>query len=116
MAAIQDFDIDQGSNWTEQLIWKDEALDPVDLTGYTARLQIRRRVGSSVVQLELTTGAGITLGGALGTIDLAITAAQSAALPARQGKRFVYDLEMVNGSNVHRLLQGKLIVSPEVTR
>jgi hypothetical protein len=119
MAATQDFDVDQGSYWSQELLWKDENDDPVDLSNYSARMQLRRRVTSPTVLLSLDDGGlgGITLGGLAGTILLELDADQTSSLPARQGKRFVYDLELVPaGGKVHRLLQGKFVVSPEVTR
>lgn len=48
----------------------DEESSPRDLTGFTARMPIKLN-GSVLV--ELTTGDGITLGGALGTITLFIS-------------------------------------------
>jgi hypothetical protein len=66
--------------------------------------------------LTLTTeNAGITLGGAAGTITLSATATVTAALTAPFSG--VYDLELVSGGGVvTRLLEGVATVSPEVTR
>lgn len=87
----------------------------VDLTGYTARMQIRDSANGATVLTELTTVNGkITLGGAAGTVTLALTAAQTAALTWVWGR---YDLEMVSaGGLVDRLLEGRVTVSGEVTR
>jgi hypothetical protein len=87
---------------------------PVNLTGYTARLQARVDVDETDTILSLTTGAGITLGGAAGTISLDQSAAQTAVLPNGE---YVYDLELQSsGGVVTRLLQGELNISAEVTR
>lgn len=102
----------QGATWDYQLVWK-SAGTPVNLTGYTARLQARATYASGTAVLSLTSGTGITLGGTAGTIDLAASATTTAAIPADQ---YVYDLELVNGSTVTRLVQGYLNVSAEVTR
>lgn len=106
--------IEQGATFDTTLTWKDEAGTPVNLTGYTARMQIRPEVGSSTVTLDLTTANGrIALGGAAGTIRLTIDAATTAALlPSVQ----VHDLELVVGSTVTRLLRGSVTIDPEVTR
>ena len=86
----------------------------VNLTGYTARLQARIDVDETDTILSLTTGAGITLGGAAGTITLDQTAGQTAVLPKGE---YVYDLELQSsGGVVTRLLQGELNISAEVTR
>lgn len=88
---------------------------PVDLTGFTARMQIRSSLSSIVVIHELTTAnGGITLGGAAGTVGLLIPAATTTSFDFTTA---VYDLELVSGSGVvTRLLSGKITLSKEVTR
>lgn len=88
--------------------------DPVDLTGYSARMQIRRNVHSADALLSLTEGDGLTLGDDLGTIRILIDADTSSDWVWRSG---VYDLELVMPTGeVLRLLEGDVKVSPEVTR
>jgi hypothetical protein len=95
------------------MTWKIDNV-AVNLTGYTARLQARVDVEDTETVLSLTTGSGITLGGALGTISLDRTATQTAVLPTGE---FVYDLELQSGAGVvTRLVQGQLTISAEVTR
>lgn len=88
---------------------------PIDLTGCTARMQVRSEVESPDVLIELTTENGrITLGGVDGTVDLLISAADTAAIDWDGG---VFDLEIVHpGGQVTRLAEGSVSVSPEVTR
>jgi hypothetical protein len=88
---------------------------PVDLTGYTARMQVRASAAATAVLLDLTTeNGGITLGGTDGTITCTSSATQTAALTFGTG---VYDLELVDGSGVvTRLAEGSVCVSREVTR
>ena len=113
-AATVNLAIEQGATFVKSLLWQaGDPLAPLNLTGYTARMQIRPSVGSYEVLLELTSSAGIALGGAAGTIVITITAAQTAAMTKLSG---VYDLEMINGAVVTRLAQGTVTVSPEVTR
>jgi hypothetical protein len=105
---------DQGATFTRVITWTNSAGSPVNLTGYTARMSLRTTYTDTTVALSLTTENGrITLGGALGTITLNVDAATMATLAA---KSYVYDLELVNGVNVTRLLQGSFANSPEVTR
>lgn len=86
----------------------------IDLTGYTARMQVRESAESSSTLLSLATGgSGITLGGTAGTI--AVTAAATATAGVAGGQ-YVYDMELVSGSVVTRILQGNFKVLPEVTR
>jgi hypothetical protein len=112
-AGTLDLSIEQGSTYNLVLTWKVNGT-AVNLTNYTARLQARVDVEDTETVLSMTTGAGITLGGALGTITLDQSAAQTAAIAAGT---YIYDLEMVAGSGtVTRLVQGELVVSAEVTR
>ena len=112
-AGTLNFTIEQGATFNLLLTWKVNGT-PVDLTNYTARLQARVDVEDSEIILSLTNGAGITLGGVAGTISIDQTAVQTTVLPSGT---FVYDLELVAGSgSVTRLVQGELLISPEVTR
>jgi hypothetical protein len=112
-AGALDFTIEQGATFNLLMTWKIDNV-AVNLTGYTARLQARVDVEDTETVLSLTTGSGITLGGALGTISLDRTATQTAVLPTGE---FVYDLELQSGGGVvTRLVQGQLTISAEVTR
>jgi hypothetical protein len=113
MAGEYNFTIEQGATFNLLMTWKIDNV-AVNLTGYTARLQARIDVDETDTILSLTTGAGITLGGAAGTITLDQTATQTALLPKGE---YVYDLELQSsGGVVTRLLQGELNISAEVTR
>lgn len=103
----------QGASFDYQLTWllNDE---PVDLTNYSARMQVRPSHASTAIALSLTSGTGITLGGTAGTIFIEATPEQTASLTANE---YVYDLEMVAaGGAVTRLVQGEFEVDPEVTK
>ena len=113
-AGAYDITAEQGAAFAMRATYKDSNAAAVDLTGYTARMQVRKSVASATVILELTTSnSRITLGGSAGTVDLAVTAADMAAISAGV---YVYDLELVNDSAVTRLIQGAFTVSAEVTR
>jgi hypothetical protein len=113
-AGTLDFTIEQGATFNLLLTWKIDTV-LVNLTGYTARLSARVDVEDTEVILSLTTSnGGITLGGAAGTISLDQTATQTTILPAGT---YVYDLELIApNATVTRLVQGELLISPEVTR
>lgn len=103
----------QGATFSKQLTWKIED-EPVDLTTYTARMQVREKHTSTTKILDLTTeNGGISLGGTAGTIQIEITADDTSDVVA---KCYVYDLELITSSNVTRLLEGQFMVTPEVTR
>jgi len=87
---------------------------PMNLTGYTAAMQVRETYDSTSTLLSLTSGTGITLGGTAGTIAVLVSSTATAAIP--EGF-YSYDLEITSGGGVtDRLLQGKFVVTPEVTR
>jgi hypothetical protein len=112
--AKHNFYVYRGATFSEQIEWKDESGTPVNLTGFTARMHMRETLEAADPFLTLTTeNGGITLGGVAGTIQLLASATQTNAITAASG---VYDLELVSGANVTRLLEGLVIISPEVTR
>ena len=105
--------IKQGETFAKQITWNDGSGSPINLTGYTARMYLKRALTDTVSAFELTTAnSRIALGGAVGTITLSITTTDTAGLSGD----YVYDLELVNGSNVKRLLQGKIKIDAEVTK
>ena len=87
---------------------------PLDLTGYTAKMQVRRSVNDPDAVLTLTDGDGLTLGGPDGTVTIHIDASALTNLPYRT---YVYDLEVYSPDAVPtRLVRGDFTVTPEVTR
>lgn len=114
-AADYDILIEQGATFVLPITWKDPNGDPIDITNYSARMQIRRTVKASEVLLSLTSDDGdIELGGVAGTIVVTIPATVTDTLLVTRG---VYDLELESDSGVvTRLIQGVATVSPEVTR
>lgn len=103
----------QGSTFNQVLTYSINGT-LINLTGYTARMQVREKYTSTIKQLDLnTSNGGIVLGGALGTITINVSATQTAAIFP---KEYLYDLEIVSGLNVIRLIQGKFIVLAEVTK
>ena len=109
-----DFVIEESVRFDKRITWKDSTGTPIDLTGYTAQMMIKKRITDTSPVIELnTTNSRITLGGAAGTIDLLISSADTDGLDLDVG---VYDLEMIEpGGERVRLLEGKVTLSPAVT-
>jgi hypothetical protein len=107
----------QGASFDYNLVWnttEGTVTTPVNLTNWSARMQVRNSYDASEAALSLTSGTGITLGGTAGSILIEATATQTATILAGP---YVYDLEMVSpASVVTRLVEGTIIVDPEVTR
>lgn len=66
MATLE---INRGTDFYKKYVWTAAGV-PVDLTGASAKAQIRAEPGAETVLLELSSAAGtIQLGGATGTIE-----------------------------------------------
>ena len=115
IAGTYNITCNQGATLQRTLTWTDPAKNPINLTGYTARMQVRDTAASSSVILELTTSnTRITLGGTAGTVSLNVAANVTANLVPGL---YVYDLEVVSGGGeVTRLVEGNFNVKAEVTR
>ena len=86
---------------------------PVDLTGYTARMSIKDKIGGAVLHSLTTENGGIVIDPAAKTILLSIPAATTEDFTWSRG---VYDLEMVSSAGkVTRIISGRIALSREVT-
>jgi hypothetical protein len=125
-AGKYNFLIEQGATFQLELQYKDSNSNPIDLSGYSGRLQIRQTIPSTAVLLCLSSslrpdGTGINFSGSNGTtpptsgsIGIYISAVSSSQLTFDQA---VYDLEIESsGGFVTRLIEGSVQLSKEVTR
>ena len=125
LAGVYNITIEQGSTFGRliSLEQPDIAADPTgatfeeyNLSGHTARMQIRRTVESTSTMLSLTTENGgivINPGTPDNEIEIAISAANTATLTTDG----VYDLEIINnGGAVSKVIRGTITLIPEVTR
>lgn len=106
-----DLTIVQGATLDLLLTYKDSAGVVINLTGYTARLKIKTAVAGTEL-VSLTEADGLVLGGAAGTIRVQRSAALTAAYTWSRG---VYDLELITGGVVSRIIEGNVLVRPEIT-
>lgn len=115
ITGLYNITCNQGATLQRTITWTDPARNPINLTGYTARMHVRATVESASTILELTNQNGrITLGGAAGTVSLNVAANVTANLTPGL---YVYDLEVVSGGGeVTRLVEGNFNVKAEVTR
>jgi hypothetical protein len=114
MAVQYIVEIDQGADWFFNVTYEQPAGTPVNITNYTAALQLRSLPQSATAVLSLTTGSGITITGTSGLVAVHATAVQTGAIVAGD---YYYDLEITSQSGVvTRLVQGQALVNPQVTR
>lgn len=113
MAAVYSFTLDAGTDSTIVFAYKDSTGAAINLTGFSAKMQLRPNPGGTV-GLELSTTNGkVVLGGAAGTVTVTFGHVDTTSLTL---PTYVYDLELTDGSsNVTRLVQGTITVDPEVT-
>lgn len=114
MAVKHKIKIEQGATFNYPITWKPGGVT-ADLTGFTARMEIRPDIDSDVVIARLDTENGsILIEGLQGKVTLHLTAAQTALLNFDVA---VYDLELVApNEEVTRLIEGSVSLSREVTR
>jgi hypothetical protein len=107
--------IEKGATYRHTLLWKDSLNTPINLTGCTAKLQVRETIDSSIVLLELSTvNLGLVITPLLGKIELYISDETTTLLNGIGG---VYDLEIYfNNGDTTRLIEGKVTFKAEVTR
>jgi Na+/serine symporter len=107
------FTCPQGSTFQRTVTYKIENV-PVNLTGYSGRLQVRETHDATDYIVSLINGSGITMGGSAGTIGILIADDVTANFITGD---HVYDLEIesANGTTT-RLIEGRFNVTPEVTR
>jgi hypothetical protein len=108
------FTCPQGSTFQSTITYKIDDV-PVNLSGYSSRLQVRENHDATDYIVYLTSsGNGLTMGGSAGTIGIFISADTTSSFIDGD---HVYDLEIVSPSNiVNRLIEGRFNVTPEVTR
>jgi hypothetical protein len=104
----------QGDTWSISPRWKIGS-NYVNVTGYTAKMQVRIATTSASVIIEMSTDNGrITVSGIDGMFTVALTSAETTGIPVGN---YVYDLEVTSpGGTRTTLLQGGFSVEAEVTQ
>jgi hypothetical protein len=110
MAIYANLTVDQGSSFESTIDITDNENNPVNLTGYTFRGQIRKTYTSTTsVSFTIT-----SISPASGSIQLALSAEQTSGIKAG---RYLYDVEIISSTNiVTRVIEGQIEVTPRVTR
>lgn len=111
MATVYNLAVDQGTDFSTTIDVNDDTGSARDLSGYTARAQLRRSYHS-----VSNTAFTITINNpSEGEVVISLSNAVTSNL--RYG-RYVYDVELVktSDSTVERILEGIITVYPEVTK
>lgn len=139
MSLRQDIVIEQNAGWTFTYTHKDASGAPVDLTGWSAAMSIKREFGQTTIPRAYLSsgsdavGGSIALGGAAGTVTLAMTADQTMRLLrdfdlwalietghpdviVKPRVHLLYDLVLTDAvGNATRAIEGRAIVRRSVT-
>lgn len=108
-----DLELPQGQTWDNQFVWESDGA-AVDLSGFIARMMLRTTAEAASPTVSLSTATSTMTALSNGTIGLSYSAISSAAITAAT---YLYDLEVQSPSgNVRRLMEGKAIVTREITR
>ena len=104
----------QGTTFTLSPQWLINNL-AVDLTGYSAQMQVRQFTDSpSPLTTASTANGKIVIDGALGQINITLTATETATFPVNN---YIYSLQLTSPGNVvTELLNGNFIVSPSAVQ
>lgn len=109
MATISNLYIDQGSTFNTSLNVNDQTGEPLDLSDYTAAAQMRRSYYTNTyIDLNATISSPLD-----GEVSISLSASESGAVKAG---RYVYDIEITGNGETMRVLEGIIVVNPEVTR
>jgi hypothetical protein len=114
MAVQKNFEVDQNATFTFILEYKDSNGNAVNLTGASAKMQVRDTQGGSKVAVSLTSpSGGITIDPLIGKLTFRMT-------PTQTNKLFypksAYDIMLTQDIGIKtKLLEGFLTLSRSVT-
>lgn len=110
MAMTAYLDIDQGSDFSTEIVLQNDDGTPMNLTGFDIYSQFRKSYGSTT---GYSFNAQIT-NAAQGKFTLSLLGTTSSTI--RPG-RYLYDVEISNVTpSKSRVLEGIVTISPEITK
>lgn len=123
-AGVHDLRIEQGASFYNEVQWLVESKDnpnefvPVDITAWEIRCQIRARANSPII---IKTVNVQKIDAINGIFAIYLNPVETTNIPTvgaywKEYELFAYDIEAESGTGVERLLNGKVFVSPNVTR
>jgi hypothetical protein len=114
MAGQKNWEVDQNTTFRFVIEYKDSDGDPVDLTGASAKLQVRDTKGGSKLAFTLTSpSGGISIDQPNGKITVTMIHTQTNKLFYPKSS---YDLMLTNASGIKiKLVEGFLTLSRSVT-
>ena len=115
MAGQKNFEVDQNATFTFQVEYTEQdEVTPIDLTGASAKMQVRDTKGGNKLAVTLTSpSGGITIDGPEGVLTIKMTPTQTNKLFYPKSS---YDVMVVdsNGNKI-KLLEGFMTLNRSVT-
>ena len=142
-AGIYDISVDQGSTFVFYLTYQDSAGVAIDVSSKSVRMQVRRSAIDTDLILDISNTGGVTGGGSTGEYSsgggslghnysgITLNASSAGATGTTGGiyikidsdtmanvptGNHLYDLELVTGTDVDKILKGRFEVEGEITR
>jgi hypothetical protein len=114
MAGQKNFEVDQNTTFRFIIEYKDSSGAAVNLTGASAKMQVRDTKGGSKLAFTLTSpSGGIVIDAALGKLTLTMTPTQTNKLFYPKSS---YDVMLTDSNGVKtKLVEGFLTLSRSVT-
>jgi hypothetical protein len=114
MAGQKNFEVDQNATFSFIVEYKDENDNAIDLSGASAKMQVRDTKGGSKLAVTLTSpSGGITLDGPNGKLTVKMTPTQTSKIFYPKSS---YDVMVIdsNGNKI-KLLEGFMTLNRSVT-
>jgi hypothetical protein len=115
MAGQKNFEVDQNATFSFQVTYTEEdETTPIDLTGASAKMQVRDTKGGNKLAVTLTSpSGGITIDGPEGVLNIKMTPTQTNKLFYPKSS---YDVMVIdsNGNKI-KLLEGFMTLNRSVT-
>jgi len=114
MAGQKHFEVDQNATFSFVLEYKDNNGNAIDLTGASAKMQVRDTAGGTKLAVTLTSpSGGITIDPTNGKLTVKLTPTQTTKLFYPKSS---YDIMLIDSNaNKTKLLEGFMTLSRSVT-
>jgi hypothetical protein len=136
MAARHDIEAEKGSTFIFYAKYLDDSNNAVDLSGYTAEMQVKRYAEDTTKLMHFaSTPKGVTSGGSGGSGGILLNAtytggtqqgmsgstggiyvvADPSTMTNTPSGNHLYDLEIIQGNTIIRLVEGRFVCKSNIT-
>ena len=108
------FQVVQGDTFTIRVTYTNPNGTPINLTGFTAKMDVRDQPGGKILCASIASGSGITITGSQGLLDIEFSPAQTRKFTMPSA---AYQLKVTSSSGQQTtILRGYFSVSGAVVR